>query len=152
MKRCFKCGEEKEITEFYKHPMMADGHLGKCKECTKRDVHENYDLKFEKYREYERERFLDQDRKKKIIEYHRKMRMLNRIKYKARQAVGNAIRDGLIEREPCEVCGAHDSQAHHDDYSKPLLIRWLCFVHHRLTHGQLNVVRGRTQQQKQEAA
>ena len=43
MKKCFKCGIEKEINEFYKHPMMADGHLGKCKECNKKDVIENYE-------------------------------------------------------------------------------------------------------------
>lgn len=40
MKRCFKCFEEKKVDEFYKHKMMGDGHLGKCKECTKKDVKE----------------------------------------------------------------------------------------------------------------
>jgi len=37
MKKCFKCNVEKELTEFYKHGAMGDGHLGKCKECTKAD-------------------------------------------------------------------------------------------------------------------
>jgi len=37
-KICFKCGKQKEKKEFYKHPKMSDGFLGKCKECTKNDV------------------------------------------------------------------------------------------------------------------
>lgn len=38
MKRCFKCGLEKELTQFYKHKEMSDCHLNKCKECTKKDT------------------------------------------------------------------------------------------------------------------
>lgn len=37
MKICFKCGNEKELTSFYKHAQMGDGHLNKCKDCTKSD-------------------------------------------------------------------------------------------------------------------
>jgi len=36
-KVCFKCKKEKTIDNFYKHPKMTDGFLGKCKECTKKD-------------------------------------------------------------------------------------------------------------------
>jgi hypothetical protein len=38
LKKCFKCGKEKPLYEFYKHKHMADGHLNKCKSCTKSEA------------------------------------------------------------------------------------------------------------------
>lgn len=38
MKVCFKCGIEKDLNSFYKHSEMKDGHLNKCKTCTKIDT------------------------------------------------------------------------------------------------------------------
>lgn len=41
MKKCLKCSEEKPLSSFYKQKGMRDGHLNKCKECTRRDVKKN---------------------------------------------------------------------------------------------------------------
>lgn len=133
LKRCFKCSAELPLSEFYKHPMMADGHLGKCKACAKQDVKTNYSKRREQYSRYEKARNQRPQRKAALASSVLRRRVRNPEKYRARTAVGNALRDGRLQREPCEVCGAH-AEAHHDDYSKPLAVRWLCFAHHREHH------------------
>lgn len=55
-KKCFKCGVEKNINEFYRHPQMGDGHLNKCKECTKKDVKMKYAENIEMVDYVEKER------------------------------------------------------------------------------------------------
>ena len=50
---------------------------------------------------------------------------------KARAIVYTSLRKKRILRQPCEVCGNIKSEAHHEDYSRPLFIRWLCRMHHR---------------------
>jgi len=55
-------------------------------------------------------------------------------KRRAHWTVHNAIRDGRLMKEPCEVCGVEKTDAHHDDYSKPLEVRWLCRKHHGERH------------------
>lgn len=45
-----------------------------------------------------------------------------------------AIQLGLLVRRPCEVCGVTKTQAHHTDYSQPLVVRWLCTDHHDQAH------------------
>jgi hypothetical protein len=44
------------------------------------------------------------------------------------------IKYGVLKRKPCEVCGAEEVEAHHDNYEKALDIRWLCRQHHREYH------------------
>ena len=137
-KTCFKCHLVKPLSEFYKHPQMSDGHLGKCKSCTKSEVTNNRRSKREYYSQYDRLRFRTDRRKKSVVSAQRKRRIVSPEKYKARNAVSNALRDGRLKKECCQNCGNPKSQAHHDDYSKPLDVKWLCFKCHRETkHNQV---------------
>ena len=52
-------------------------------------------------------------------------------KYQARQEVLKALRKGILVKQPCEVCGEVKVEAHHEDYSKPLEVNWLCEKHHK---------------------
>lgn len=64
------------------------------------------------------------------------------VKEKAGQQARNAIAAGVLIPQPCEKCGANGEttagiravHAHHDDYSKPLDVRWLCGKHHKEWH------------------
>lgn len=127
-KVCFKCDAELPITNFYKHPMMADGHLGKCKACTRYDVRENRKAKATYYNAYDRQRSKNKDRIAKMVaavpEHVRKARYTTR----------NAVARGKMKKLPCEVCGAEKVEAHHLDYSKPLDVMWLCRKHHANLH------------------
>jgi len=133
---CFKCNKEKLLSEFYKHSQMKNGHLGKCKECAKRDVRENYQKNRVSLAIYDQLRNTDEKRKKRKIERQRILRKLYPLKYKARLKVANALRDGKIQKQPCQMCGSQYAQAHHDDYNKPLDVTWLCYGCHLKEHGK----------------
>lgn len=60
-------------------------------------------------------------------------------KNKARCQVTFAIAKGRLKRGQCEIgvdCRG-EIQAHHDDYDKPLEVRWFCRRHHALLHVEL---------------
>ncbi len=128
-KECFKCKVVKNLDDFYKHKNMKDGHLNKCKECSKHDVSLNRVKNIEYYREYDIKRGNRQS-----FNYMKEYREMFPNKYKAHNRLNNAIRSKNIFSEPCEICGEINTHGHHDDYLKPLNVRWLCPVHHSLWH------------------
>jgi len=69
-----------------------------------------------------------------LTAYSQQYRANNPIKYKAHLIMKNAIRNHEIIPQPCEICGNEKTQGHHDDYNKPLEIRWLCSLHHNEIH------------------
>jgi superfamily II helicase len=133
MKQCPRCGSNKPFDEYYKHPDTADGRMGVCKECHKSHMkalrRDNPSVQ-----ERDRKRGKRPDRIAKNIERTKKHRAKNPDAYRAQTAVGNAIRDKRLFREPCAICAATENiHAHHKDYSKPLDVVWLCArCHHRL--------------------
>lgn len=54
--------------------------------------------------------------------------------YRAKVLARAAARKAHPAAQPCEVCGAARADRHHDDYGKPLDIRWLCREHHIQHH------------------
>ena len=142
-KTCKVCNKYKYYKDYYKHPQMADGYLGKCKSCQLINTKEARERRPEYYRAYDRDRDSLPHRVKARAEYAETEQGKARIRAgaaawnkrnphrkKANTAVSNAIRAGRLVRQPCEVCGEIKVHGHHDDYSKPLEVRWLCVTHH----------------------
>lgn len=133
MKTCFKCLCEKPLDAFYAHSQMGDGHLNKCKECTKKDVAAHRQANLERIRAYDMRRSAMPHRIAAQIERTREYRQANPKRAAANAAVSRALRAGALKRQPCWVCGMV-ALAHHPDYDAPLAVVWLCQAHHKQTH------------------
>jgi len=149
-KKCFKCNTEKSLDDFYKHSQMKDGHVNKCKECNKKDVSENYFKRHDYYIEYDNSRIDNPQRREyrknhakymrdnfpeKVKEYHKKY---DKKKKYSTTLVHRAVQKDKIKKLPCEVCGDLKSEGHHENYDKPLQVKWLCRTHHMLRHREIN--------------
>ena len=140
MRVCTKCGVEKPLDDYYRHPFGRDGYQTKCADCTKSDVRANRAARLEYYRAYDRSRARQPDRVAARVDYAKRKPVArpepDPVKRVARVVLGNAIRDGVVIRPPeCEVCQVPcDVHGHHDDYTKPLDVIWCCTACHALIH------------------
>jgi ribosomal protein S27AE len=117
--------------------MMADGHLNKCKECTKNDATEHRNKNIDKIRAYDRARGKISERIKANTEVNRAWRAEDKRRNIAHSRVSYAIKKGKLVRLPCVRCGNQKSVAHHEDYDKPLEVMWLCQPCHKQRHKEL---------------
>jgi hypothetical protein len=133
VKVCFKCRQAKPLDEFYKHPQMGDGLLGKCKECTKRDSTANRQAKLDQCREYDRMRASMPHRRALAQRIQKRWREQHPYRRLAQNKLRAALKAGKVQRLPCLVCGAK-AEAHHPDYAMPIDVVWLCPAHHKQAH------------------
>jgi hypothetical protein len=156
-RRCIVCNKD------FKIEMMSRHRRTMCIDCY-RDWHREYQHKWrntdagrkiqqavyrrwaDKNRDklYESRKAYRRKNKKKIREYHRKYYRTYRkqpeemVKDAARRMLAAGIAMGWVKREPCERCGHVKSQGHHPDYSKPLVVTWLCAKHHKQYHAEFS--------------
>jgi hypothetical protein len=134
MQECFKCHIIKPLEDFYKHPKMTNGRLGKCKECNKIDVQKNYKKRKKQYAIYYAAREKTEKRKAWRTNQQRKQRKKSPIKSYCRQVTSRAVKSGKLIKTCCVVCGMAKVEAHHYDYYDPMNVKWLCRKHHREIH------------------
>ena len=163
LKTCFKCGAEKPLSEFYKHSGMTDGHLNKCKGCTKKDSKKVRESRREYYMNYDRNRPNHEERtrkncertkrqrrgspevRKKLLEKNRESKIKFPMRMKARYYLSNAVRDGkIVKSRSCGHCGVSGVviHGHHWSYEEPhwLDVVWLCVKCHGKEHKRLNAL------------
>lgn len=147
MKICGTCNIEKEDGDFHKRKASKDGLAARCKECQRQydKARANDPERVKAREEYQKtpqgqaavrrakERWALKN-KGKVAESTKRYREKNPNKYRAHGIVAYAIKQGNLYPEPCEICGKKKTEAHHDDYSKPLNVRWLCSKHHKQWH------------------
>jgi hypothetical protein len=141
---CKICGTTSDASEFYA------GVSNRCKECHKAKVSENRAAKVDYYRAYDAKRFQDDPRVKarhqryrateaglaSVRAAQRKWDTQNPDKKAAHVILNNAVRDGRkFKPVQCEACGAGGRiHGHHEDYTKPLDVKWLCQKCHWKEH------------------
>lgn len=124
-KKCFKCGRVLPLSEFYKHPRMGDGHLNKCKECTKRDVHANYEKNINDVGFVERERKRGRDKYKRLYSNGRGKKSSHR---------ENSRTNNYYKRLGIDI---GENEFHHWNYNKKNDVFVLSRRAHKLAHKYL---------------
>ena len=119
---CIKCNRIKSTKHFYHSTIRKSGNRGECKSCVIDRVH-SANQKPHRLTWYTSEKF-------KMVHRGNFQRYIAQypMRREARSITYNAIRRGeLVRASKCENCGKNQNiEAHHDDYNKPMSIRWLC--------------------------
>lgn len=133
-KICSVCKVCKPKTEYHLRSAATGRIECFCKSCSAAKSKARRLASIDAYREREkarkRESFDPKKQRARVNAYYAK----NPEKRMAHNAVTKALSAGLLQRMPCEACGAEHALAHHPDYSMPLVVTWLCPPCHKATH------------------
>lgn len=103
------------------------------------NTNEEYNDWFKKYRKKNKKKIREIKKKsyeKRYLPY--KDRYPD--KYRAHKMVAYALRIGQLVRMGCAKCSDKQTHGHHEDYSKPLEVVWLCRKHHTKRHIDLKKI------------
>ena len=132
-KVCTRCGLDKPLEDFYLAPRMRDGHSSACKCCNDARVKAYHQGRGHQKLVPRRHRYYQEHRSEvdaKIAQW----RADHPERIRAHKAVKNAVEAGeLVKPSRCEWCGCEGTriEAHHEDYSLPLHVDWICPSCHR---------------------
>lgn len=133
MLRCSRCRQTKPGEEFPTNPAKFTGRHNYCRPCFSEWEKVNRKAKRRAVSEREKRYYHNNPTYKRAA-----TKRNNELKPKAvyaRQVIRNEIKRGRLKRGPCEVCQSTFAiHGHHDDYDQPLVVRWLCGVHHKEWH------------------
>lgn len=134
-KRCSKCKETKDISFFGVNRTYSDGLQYICKKCASEAVKrciKNDPVK--RLKMNEAATLWRKSNKERFNAIYKKYRLKNADKLACRHKTVYAIKVGKLVKLPCDVCNDKLAEAHHDDYTKPLNVVWLCKKHHEEKH------------------
>ena len=165
-KQCSTCKAVKSTDLFHKNKSAPDGSAYRCKTCV-REYNQTDKVKAQsakraaKYRRSEKGKAAERENyKNRIIKPEERLKRnrdsreytaKNIHKKRAQRAVNRAILMGdLCRPTHCEACNSHceKPQGHHDDYNKPLEVRWMCVSCHRLWHTDNQAIQHVDREQK----
>jgi len=132
---CTKCGSNLPNSGFYVQKVNGKKKLkSECKSCSGEMSATHFYKNNKKILKRQSLRVKTEKYRKMVCESARRYDNKHPSRYLAKLEVNKAIKRGDIRSLPCEKCGEEKTEAHHDDYSKPLNIRWLCRICHKKLH------------------
>lgn len=133
-KLCVRCKKIKDIEQFNNNKRCKDGKYYYCKPC-KSEISKSEARRHRKDYLRRSHKFRSTPKGKATVKRVYDNLKINRPEvYRARVILNKTIRTGRLKRLPCEVCLEPNGHAHHEDYSKPLDVIWLCRRHHQDLH------------------